>query len=108
MIWTRDKGLADFLGSSKERKGVRKALAQPVAKAKADVLFDGRELYRFERRLARALARRYRERTGRGARAPDLMLRVRQGHSGIRTAGVMVRPSVHIKRPARPRPRPSP
>jgi hypothetical protein len=105
-VWTRDKRLARFLRSSKERSGLGKALAGPVAKAKADALYDGRKLYQLERQLGRALARRYQQRTGHRARAPDLMLRIRPIYSGIRTGGVVVRPSIRIK--PRPQPRRSP
>lgn len=98
VIWTRDKRLARFLVNSAERSGIQQAVGKPLRKAPADTLFDGRKIYKLEQKVARAVARRYRKRTGRRAWHLDLMIHMGRRYP-IRTGGVMVRPS----RPFRPR-----
>ncbi len=98
-VWTRDQKLAKFLRDSRERAGIGLALGIPLRSANKTVVQDGRALYRLERRLARAVAKRYRQRTHRRATPPDVMLYLTKRGRYIRTGGVMVRPVRPVPRP---------
>jgi hypothetical protein len=74
VLFTADKKLARWMKRYSNRSSITQALSPILRKAKADVLVDGKKLYRLERKLGATLVRHYRKKTGKSTKQPDLML----------------------------------
>lgn len=74
ILFTGDKKLARWVGHYRNRSGITQAVSPLLRKSKAEVLMDGKKLYRLERKVGAAVVRHYRKKTGKAAQQPDLML----------------------------------
>lgn len=91
VVFTGDKKLAHWMRRYQNRSGITRAVSPVLRKTKADVLLDGKKLYRLERKIGAAVARYYRKKTGKATGQPDLMLVVGR-YWRPRMMGRMVRP----------------
>ncbi len=113
LVLTGDRGLARWLRRRSNLGPLLVAIRRVLRAAKEDTLTDGKKLLHLERKLGAEIRRGYRVKTGRTARALDVMLEVRSpmvSRTVTRIAGGVGLPRLHRRRPApsRPRRRPTP
>jgi len=100
---SRDEDLVRFLGNGKQSAGIEKALRGLLQQHSCVDLRHGKKLARLQRRIGKALAKHYRARTRRRAKAPTVVLFVGVAWRACRGKCAPPTPYCH---PPRQRPRP--